>query len=193
MFAVVVVAATLISRPPLAVLTRAPTLVADSPRRSAVVQMNSGEEESRRAAVEAPEESADLLASFVSSVEAEGGSTSMQERQLKAIGKDAGKAVSSAGTAINKALDLDGQQAAQNYPGRSKDLLEVGGWRATVLFGFVTILFAFNSLFTTDFGDGGAPQQLCTGDERLCTRKEIENSRIAEISSRNREAASERY
>ena len=164
------------------------------PRR-AVAEMCSGKEEMSTAA-EAPDKSVDLLASFASSVEAEGGSTSLRERQLKAIGEDAGTVLGDAGSAITKALDLDGQAAARNYPGRvgtPGGVLEVGGWRATVAFGFATILFATFTLVTTDFGDGSGPPQLCTGDERLCTRKEIENSRIAEIASRNREALSARY
>lgn len=137
----------------------------------------------------------DMLALFASSVEAQGGSTSVRDLQFKAMRGGAGRAVDDAGSSINKALDLDGQAGAENYPGQvgtPGGILEVGGWRATVAFGFFTILLAVYAAFTTDFGDGtgtSPPLQLCRGDERLCTRREIENSRIAEIANRNREAA----
>lgn len=162
------------------------------------VRMNdSGAEKQRGGEDEAAPE--DLLASFASSVEANVGSASVRDVQLKAMRDDTGKVVGGVGASINKALDLDGKAGAENYPGQvgtPGGILEVGGWRATVAFGLLTVLLAVYAAFTTDFGDGGdelAPQQLCTGDPKLCTRKEIENSKIAEIANRNREDLRARY
>ena len=41
-----------------------------------------------------------------------------------------------------------------------------------------TIVFALYAAVTTDFADGGADAASGMGEESLCTRREIENSRF---------------
>ena len=132
-----------------------------------------------------------LLAAFERRVLEDGGSTSVRELQLAALQKDAEQAVGDAGAVLSKVLDLDGQAAQASSGARrvavgTGGVLETGGWRATVGFGLLTILLALYAALTTDFGDGGADAGLCTGDVRLCTRQEIENSHIAELVQKNR-------
>jgi hypothetical protein len=132
-----------------------------------------------------------LLAAFERRVQEDGGSTSVRKVQRERLQQDAKKAVGNAGAVISEALDLDGQAAQASSEGRrvavgTGGVLETNGWRATVAFGLLTILLAFYAALTTDFGDGGSDAGLCTGDVQLCTRAEIENSRIAEIVAKNR-------
>ena len=134
-----------------------------------------------------------LLDAFQERIDEEGGATRLSlSTDADRLSRGAGKLISDAGSAVNKALDLDGQAAEKNYPGRvgtPGGVLETGGWRLTVGFAAATIVFALYAAATTDFGDGGADAASCTGDESLCTRKEIENSRLAEIVARNNERA----
>jgi len=160
-----------------------------SRRRAAGAFMSSDDEAS--VSDDEAESSEALLVAFARRVQEDGGSTSVRELQLSALKKDAGKAVGDAGQRLNRALDLDGQAAQAPSGGRrvtvgTGGVLETGGWRATVAFGLLTILLAFYAALTTDFGDGGTDAGLCMGDVKLCTREEIENSRIAEIVAKNR-------
>ena len=134
-----------------------------------------------------------LLDAFQERIDEEGGATRLRlSTDADRLSRGAGRLIGDAGSAVNKALDLDGQAAEKNYPGRvgtPGGVLETGGWRLTVGFAAATIVFALYAAATTDFGDGGADAASCTGDESLCTRKEIENSRLAEIVARNNERA----
>eukprot|EP00966_Prymnesium_polylepis_P181857 4212887-Prymnesium_polylepis.1 len=137
--------------------------------------------------------SEELLAAFERRVLEQGGTTSFRELEIQAMKKDARKAVGDAGAVLNKALDLDGQaaQGRAQEGGRRVDVgtggvLETGGWRATIAGALLIILCAFYAAATTDYGDSSTDVALCMGDVRLCTRQEVENSRIAEIVAQNR-------
>ena len=170
-------------------------------QRSAILLMSVGDDEvddviecvsGAQAAADASsmDESSTMLEAFERRVLEDGGSTSIRERQIDALKKDAERAVGDAGAVINKALDLDGQAAQASSGGRrvavgTGGVLETAGWRATVAFGLLIILLSVYAAATTDFGDGGTDAALCMGDVKLCTRQEIENSRIAEIAMKN--------
>ena len=164
---------------------RAAVTAASYRRRSPQSLMNIVEDD------EAGESGEALLAAFERRVQEDGGSTSVREVQRKRLQQDARKAVDDAGAVLNKALDLDGQAAQATSGGRrvaigTGGVLETNGWRATIAFGMLTILLAFYAAATTDFGDGGSDAGVCIGDVKLCTRAEIENSRIAELVAKNR-------
>ena len=121
---------------------------------------------------------ASMLASFERRGLETGVGTSVRELQMQELRKGATKKVTDAAIGFNKVLD---------EPGEPGGIMETGGWRLTVGFGLLTILLAFYAAQTTDFGDRlGGDASRCTGDVALCTRAEIDNSRIAEIAARNR-------
>ena len=120
----------------------------------------------------------DLLSSFASRVEEDGGSTSLREYQLKALRDEAGSAVGEASNVLNKALDLDGSSARRSRSLPPQQRTPDFGWLSFVAFCGFTLLAAGWSAVTTDFGDGGGGDAaVCTGDTRFCTQSEIEAAR----------------
>ena len=53
---------------------------------------------------------------------------------------------------LNKAVDWDGKAAKKSFPGGTPGILDTASWRLTLGFFGATILLAFFSLATTDFG-----------------------------------------
>ena len=149
------------SVPMFACSVAAASLVSPAVQRSSVAFARA-----RTARASAPDDDAasptdsSLLDAFQERIDEEGGATRLRlSTDASRLSRGAGKIIGDAGSAVNKALDLDGQAAEKNYPGRvgtPGGVLETGGWRLTVGFAAATIVFALYAAATTDFGDGGA-------------------------------------